>query len=314
MNRDSVTHEALSLDSLRFPVGLTQIKGPVSSGKTWLALNLARAFTEAHPEKKVLYCSMELPEHLLLKRWQSLGANRHQIIVHDPGGQTPESIVRVCKDTIAHQSLSAVFIDYQQLLIEPGSATPPKHVEDLRPLDQLAKELACPIILLAQLSPFDNSDFRTPGKHLTGYPCYFLLPLNTLNSNDHAASADRWLIPNGSFGATITAYRLTKSPDNPTITIKATRRVELPAPESPPNEAANRHEAKALDALAQWHQQTLQIYREEVDCPGEKPDGLYQLLILSDNPDIRAAAYALHFQIEGLPYSALQRITQSGEA
>lgn len=132
--------------------GLVLVGGAPSSGKSEFAKTLSSCFAKYYTDKKVAIFSAEMMGEEFAGRFKAKGAEKldwhDRILIDDKAFMTAEYIVSACA-TI--ENLGIVLIDFVDLLIA-GGGDENKYSGTYIYLMQAAKQLRCPIVVLAQFS------------------------------------------------------------------------------------------------------------------------------------------------------------------
>jgi replicative DNA helicase len=181
---DGITGLSTSFDNLDKrmyglqPGDFNIIAGRPAMGKTTLAVNMATA--QILKGERIQFFSLEMPkERILDKMFSAVGGVPFQnikegnmskndwdgytaamglfhdkdFIIDDAGGTTIKTIVLKAKKAHAIKKLSAIYVDYIQLVRVAGVVDPVREISEVsRCLKELSKELSIPIIALAQLN------------------------------------------------------------------------------------------------------------------------------------------------------------------
>lgn len=139
-----------------FPsTGLVVVGGNPKVGKTSWALTLAKKFVIKHTDKFVTIFSLEMMIEELKKRAQEVhpkldidDPSWDRLIVDDSPGLSATQIINRAASV---ENLGMIIIDFADFMIV-GEASEPKYTELYMTLQKGAKQLRCPIVILAQLS------------------------------------------------------------------------------------------------------------------------------------------------------------------
>jgi len=131
-------------------VGLVIVSGNPSSGKTSWAVRLAKSHAIEHPKEIVNFYSLEMIDPEIAMRFKEIGGDgkyKERIQINCD----PLNVYELINDAARTENLGLVIIDFADYLIR-GEVTDSSMGEVYLALAIGAKQLNCPIVLLAQYS------------------------------------------------------------------------------------------------------------------------------------------------------------------
>ena len=131
-------------------VGLVIVSGNPGSGKTTWAVRLAKSFATRHKKKIVSFYSLEMIDPEIAMRFREVGGEgkyKERIQINCD----PLTVSEVINDAARIDNLGLVIIDFADYLIR-GEVTDSSMGEVYLSCAIGAKQLGCPIVLLAQYS------------------------------------------------------------------------------------------------------------------------------------------------------------------
>lgn len=131
-------------------VGLIVVSAYPSAGKTSWVIKLAKSFAIKHKDKNIGFYSLEMIDSEISLRFKEIGnSGKYQERIKI--NCDPLDIYGVINDAAQIDNLGLVIIDFVDLLVK-GESTESSVGAIYRECATTAKELGCPIVLLAQYS------------------------------------------------------------------------------------------------------------------------------------------------------------------
>jgi replicative DNA helicase len=137
-------------------------------GKTALAMEMALTWAEGSSQP-VLFASVEMSKRQLLGRLSRRGdgfsglSSSELFIIDEPRITTGTVRANASRLRLRHGGVKAIVVDYLQLLSDPGEPEVIRVSRISRELKAIAREFACPLLALSQLSrASENRDDTRP--------------------------------------------------------------------------------------------------------------------------------------------------------
>lgn len=132
--------------------GLIVLAGQSGTGKTTMVRDLSKCFAREHPDKVVLFYSLEMYQEELAGRYREATNEEHpeyenRILINCDH----LNINQIFTDAARFDNVGIVFIDFIDLLVF-GEASESKYAEVYLAAHYGAKDLHCPVVLLAQFT------------------------------------------------------------------------------------------------------------------------------------------------------------------